>query len=77
MTHTNIKQRFTTRSDKLIALELQYRTKESMCNTISFQDRSQEIAGTIQEKGKVPGEEQDQKSGLSSACFASEIPDRN
>ena len=49
-----------TRSDKLVALELQYRTKASMCIAISFQDRTQEISQTTQEKGKVPGEEQNQ-----------------
>ena len=64
--HTNTKQRLTTRSDKLVALELQYRTKVSMCNAISFQDRPQELAGTTREKGKIPGEER--------ACLASEIP---
>ena len=38
MAHTNIKQPFTMCFDKLVALELQYRTKASMCITISFQD---------------------------------------
>ena len=57
MAHINIKQRFTTRSEKLVALELQYRTKASMCNTISFQDRPQERARTTKEKNKVSGEE--------------------
>ena len=41
MAHINIEQCFMTRSDKLVALELQYRTKASMCNTISFQDLPQ------------------------------------
>ena len=36
--HTNSKQMSTTRYDKLIVLELHYRTKASMCNALSFQD---------------------------------------
>ena len=59
MAHTNIKQRFVTRSDKRVALELKYRTKAIMRNAISFQDQPHELAGTKQEKGKVPGEERD------------------
>ena len=42
MTHINTKQHFRLRSDKLVALELQYRIKASMCNAIPFQDRPQE-----------------------------------
>ena len=68
MVHTNIKQRFTTRSDNLVALELQYRTKASMCNVISSQDQPQELAVKTKEKGNVPGEKH--------ACFAFEIPRR-
>ena len=64
--HTNTKQRLTTRSDKLVALELQYRTKASMCNAISFQDRPKELARTTREKGKISGEER--------ACLAFEFP---
>ena len=32
-----------------------------MCNAISVQDRPQDIPRTTQEKGKVPGEERNQK----------------
>jgi hypothetical protein len=62
--HTNIKQRFTTRSVKLFALELQYRTNVSMCNKISFLNHPQEIAVTAQEKGKGFGKERDQNMSV-------------
>ena len=58
MTHINIKQCFTTRFNKLVALEFQYRTKASMCNAISFQDRPNTTYWTTQEKDKIPGQEQ-------------------
>ena len=53
MAQTNIKQYSTTSSDKLIALELQYKIKASMCNVMSFQDWPQELDVTIEEKGKI------------------------
>ena len=49
-----------THSDKLVALEFQYRTKASKRDAMSFQDQPKELAGTTQEKGKVPGKERDQ-----------------
>ena len=67
-THASIKQRFTARSGKLVTLELQYRTTVSMCNAISFQDRPHGVVVTIQEKGKVPGENH--------TCFAFKISKR-
>ena len=39
----NIKQVSTTRSDKLVNLELHYKTKSSMCNALSFQDLADQI----------------------------------
>ena len=69
MVHINSKQCFTTHSDKLVVLELQYRTKTSMCNAISFQDQPQEISWTAQEKGKASGEEHNQK--MSAFCSLS------
>ena len=41
--HFNIKQISTTRSDVLVDLELHYKTKSSMCNALSFQDRADQI----------------------------------
>ena len=54
--HTNTKQWFTTHSDKLVALELQYRIKASIGNALSCQDRPKQVAVTMQDKGKDPGE---------------------
>ena len=39
----NIKKVSTTRSDKLVDLELHYKTKSSMCNALSFQDLADQI----------------------------------
>ena len=71
MAHINIKQCSITRSNKCVALELQYRTKASMCNVISFQDWPQEISRMTQEKGKVSGEELNQKMRIFSSDFIS------
>ena len=38
MVQINTKQYVMTCFNKFVALELQYRTKASMCNVISFQD---------------------------------------